>query len=172
MGVKSVPIAEMKKGIDFNIIYLLGKNNPGFDSITFYPDIHGSVIAVATENQFSEPNSKTTLNPTDVKRKYILMKKSITTNFLIPIRRVYFILCYWRKVPQYLDDLDSGKTADLPKNTLLLRKKDLEFLYGPLSRRPYLGFNLQGESSEEMELEISDDENEIDEENELSDEDV
>jgi hypothetical protein len=171
MSVRSVTIADIKNsGTRFDIVYLLGKNNPGFDSITFFIDSCGSHIALATENRFSEPGASTTLSPTDVKRKYNLMKKSIRTSFHIPIRRVYFILCYWRKVPQYLDDLASGKKSDkLPKNTLLLRKKDLEFLYGPLSRRPYLGFVPEPESAEEME--ISDEESVSDEEN-VSDEEV
>jgi len=162
MHVLSCSIVQIITEMKFNVVYLLGKNNPGFDSITFFKDSYEETIAVAIENRFSEPTSSTTLNIKDLKQKYKLTINSIKKNFGIPRRRIYLVFCYWRDVPNYLAD-DIKSSDKLPNNTLLLRKNDLEFLYGPLSRRPYLGFKPNEEN--DMGLEESDEMDSCDEGN-------
>jgi len=143
MTVRSCLIQQIKT-VEFNYVYLLGKSNAGFDSITFFDGGNGEVIAVAIENRFSDPNSTTILNPADLQRKYTLTHENIRENLpVIESKNIYLVFCYWRNMPKYLEHTD--KSEKLPRNTLLLRRDDLEFLYGPLSRRPYLGFKQESD---------------------------
>jgi len=44
MNVKSCSLEQITT-IDFDTVYLLGRNNAGFDSLTFFKDKSGSTIA-------------------------------------------------------------------------------------------------------------------------------
>jgi len=76
-------------------------------------------------------------------------------------------------MPQYLQGDNLSCDNKLPSNTLLLRKSDLEFLYGPLSRRIYLGFReIEEEVVGEVESVKEDEENSEENSDEKSDEDM
>jgi len=145
MHVESVTLADIKE-IKFNIIYLLGEANPGFDSIIFYQSVNNRTIAVASENKFSKPTSTTMFSSTEMVDKRNLAIKTITTNFGIAEADIYIVFVIWRDAPDYMNALD-GEAIEWSLNTksdvgtlhnvIVLRREDLKFLYGPLHRRMY-----------------------------------
>jgi hypothetical protein len=115
--------------VKLNVIYRLEHSNEGFGSVMFFED-QGTLCAMAMENKFSLPGSTTKFDSDDA-----MWKWSGTVNNLsqlnIPEENIYLVLFCWRNCTQ---------SIILPKNTLLLQQEELEFLFGPLGRRPYFGF--------------------------------
>lgn len=132
--------------IEFNKIYLLGKSNPGFDSIIFYESNDGATVAVASENKFSDPDSTTQFSPSHAVEKRNLAVDAITKKFDIKEDNIFLVFPLWRDVPNYMK-ISEDKTVtskakgeiETLRNIILLRREDLAFLYGPLFRRLYFG---------------------------------
>jgi len=129
-------LSEMPMDELISNIYIMEENNPGFDVMFFGKlEENDKLIAICIECKFSFKGSTSKIYLESVEEKRAKTLREVK-KLGIENENVVFVYSAWRNSPQYIDSRNRY-LGSLPLNTILLRKKDLKFLYGPLCNRPY-----------------------------------